>query len=83
MSKGDKSRITDKKAFDEGFDRIFKEKKNPKEPYINEYGDNKVLVIDDNGDKYEPLEEETKWALHYTCATKSRKPRKAQSPLSY
>mgnify|MGYP003133864822 CR=1 FL=1 len=56
MSKGDKSRITDKKAFDEGFDRIFNEKKNPKEPYINEYGDNKVLVIDDNGDKYEPLD---------------------------
>lgn len=60
MSKGDKSRITDKKAFDEGFDRIFEKEKNPKEPYINEYGDNKVLVIDDNGDKYEPLDEETK-----------------------
>jgi len=50
MSKGDKSRITDKKAFDEGFDRIFKEKKNPKEPYINEYGDIKTENINEYGD---------------------------------
>lgn len=61
MSKGDKSRITDKKAFDEGFDRIFEENnENPKEPHINEYGDSEVLIIDSEGDKYGPKEEEIK-----------------------
>tara|TARA_R100001510_G_scaffold22959_1_gene20135 strand:- start:819 stop:992 length:174 start_codon:yes stop_codon:yes gene_type:complete len=57
VSKGSKSRISNKQAFDEGFDRIFRKKEREK-PYINEYGDDKVLIIDDEGNKY--TEEEKK-----------------------
>ena len=57
-TKGSAPRTSDKKRYDDNWEKIFGKKKDEKEPSPNEYGDDDYAtptrVIDDVGQEYDP-----------------------------